>query len=175
MARKILFLSKVILVTACTFNSQAPEQTNAIEKTEKKIDDKSIYLEDSTTNQDDETLEVSDADERFSFEKFYQQFSSDSAFQINNIDFPVEYLTYDPSGDSIITEYLDRSEWQFVDLTYDSSSLTRRYDKYRQEISVWTDSAVVGFKGVDNGIFVEYNYKRYNQTWSLISWSDFSF
>ena len=66
-------------------------------------------------------------------------------------------------------ETISKYDWELLDLTYDSTYVTREYDKYEQMISFRNDSAIVSLRGIDNGIYADYFFKLIDNKWFLVT------
>ena len=91
------------------------------------------------------------------FEDFLLNFNNDSIFQVSRIIYPFKVRNVDIEDLEMI-EYIEKANWQHLDLTYDSSNFYRKYSKYKMIIKNTGDSAIVGYRGIDNGIFSTYHF-----------------
>ena len=62
-----------------------------------------------------------------------------------------------------------------IDLSYDSTFLTRPYDQYYQAVRFTNDTAVVEIRGIDNGIYADYYFSLINKKWYLVTLYEASF
>ncbi len=149
---------------------------------------KEKVLKDSLYNSDDKvdvTEEISDSitellDEAkeqnqsvIMFQQFLEKFSSDSAFQINHTLFPFKIASYDIE-DNMDTSLISQDKWQFLNLQYDSIYAKREVNAYTQNIDVFQDSCIVSYKGIDNGIWIDYVFVRQYNDWMLSKEVDYS-
>lgn len=112
------------------------------------------------------------------FYDFLQKFSTDRIFQLKRIVFPVKAIVSDPTdeGMTIKEDRIEKQAWEHLDLTYDSTYVTREYDQYHQDVFFKSDSAVVELRGINNGIYANYYFKCENDgRWYLIALEETSF
>ena len=86
-----------------------------------------------------------ETNEEEEFEQFVQQFSKDESFQLKRIKFPINVIIPDTGdvGMAPTKESIGKYDWEQLDLTYDSTFLTRPYDQYYQVVRYKNDTAVV--------------------------------
>lgn len=112
------------------------------------------------------------------FKVFLDRFNTDFEFQKSRILFPfihesVEYDEIETENDGIffeeklITTETQESEWEKLDLTWDSSYAEREIDAYTQEIETVGDTTSIYYKGVENGIHLQIVFVSKNKQWYL--------
>lgn len=112
------------------------------------------------------------------FKVFLDRFNTDFEFQKSRILFPfiresVEYDEIETENgeihfqEKIITTETQESEWEKLDLTWDSSYAEREIDAYTQEIETVGDTTSIYHKGVENGIHLQIVFVRKNKQWYL--------
>lgn len=101
------------------------------------------------------------------FNLFFTKFKADSVFQKTRIVFPLIYETYVPSEDApeIKIEKVKESEWKYISFYWDPSYAKRNQDAYNQEISIKTDTTLINYNGVDNGISIQMIFKCKDKKW----------
>lgn len=121
---------------------------------------------------DNQTLEH---DEDFDF--FIENFNNKPTFQRQRVLFPLEATLLDPSdyGMQTINEEIYYQDWILLDFSYDSTYATRQMDRYEQSVRVYNDSTIIEHRGIDNGIFANYYFKKKEGKWFLNSFTDISF
>jgi hypothetical protein len=72
-------------------------------------------------------------------------------------------------------EVIEKQDWEYLDLSYDSTYVSRDYDQYLQRVRFTSDSAIVELRGIDNGIYANYYFKQNNGKWFLVGIEDTSF
>ncbi|HCY41799.1 MAG TPA: hypothetical protein DHV48_10655 [Prolixibacteraceae bacterium] len=108
------------------------------------------------------------------FVLFLKQFMSDSVFQMSRIKFPLKYKTlYDSDEESFLdtTLILNQSDWRFNYLYYGLKQLTNFSYSWSSEI-VENDEMLLFVSGVENGIYIQYFFKRIDNKWYLIKKND---
>lgn len=108
-----------------------------------------------------------------SFYEFLDEFKVDSLFQISRIDFPFHIIVWDME-DNVDLVTIEKSDWKYLDLTYDSAYYYRKIDAYKMLIEVTTDSAIVEYKGINNGIYFYYIFYNRSEKWFLNRLEDLS-
>lgn len=111
------------------------------------------------------------------FDLFLHKFSEQRSFQLNRIKFPINVIVPDEDHEGMapIEETVGRYEWEMLDLTYDSTFLTRPYDQYYQVVRFRSDTAVVEIRGINNGIYADYYFKLIDNQWFLVTLYEASF
>ncbi|WP_256014219.1 DUF4348 domain-containing protein [Desertivirga xinjiangensis] len=104
------------------------------------------------------------------FETFLTYFNSDSTFQVSRISFPLKVKETD--ADFELKEHvIEQATFRRMDFTYDKHDLNREYD---QSFTIKKDKATVEIRGIENGIFADYNFEKKNGKWMLITCTDSS-
>ncbi len=111
------------------------------------------------------------------FNRFIERFSKDSHFQLQRIMFPISVIVPDMGDEGMAPkeEVIGKYDWEQLDLTYDSTYLTRPYDQYYQVVRFTNDTAVVEIRGINNGIYADYYFSRINNDWYLVTLFEASF
>ncbi|HOO95811.1 MAG TPA: DUF4348 domain-containing protein [Proteiniphilum sp.] len=111
------------------------------------------------------------------FRRFIERFSNDSQFQLRRIKFPISVIVPDTGDEGMAPkeESIGKYDWEQLDLSYDSTYLTRPYDQYYQVVRFKNDTAVVEIRGINNGIYADYYFSRIDDEWYLITLYEASF
>lgn len=105
-----------------------------------------------------------------SFLKFLYHFSTDSVYQKERTRYPLIYQTYDESDfETEIIEYLPEDSLEFVNMLPNFSNLLLNESTYRD-----SDFRLVHFQGRDNGIYIEYHFKKIKGKWFYVRLVNFS-
>jgi hypothetical protein len=116
-----------------------------------------------------EEIEMPDVPD-FEFIEFMLNFSKDSIFQINHIDFPLSESFVDAELDyEVQNGSIKLSEWNFWKLTDEINGLMllsniEKENKYRN----------IFLSGIENGIWIKYTFKKFDNNWKLIRIEDYS-
>ena len=142
---------------------------------EKKNDASGSDRVDSTVIENNSTELTSMDSEDFNF--FVDKFSKDESFQMQRIKFPINIVVPDSDHEGMapIEESISRYDWEQLDLTYDSTYLTRPYDQYYQVVRYKNDTAIVEIRGINNGIYADYYFTLINKKWYLVTLYEASF
>ncbi|MDD4460601.1 MAG: DUF4348 domain-containing protein [Proteiniphilum sp.] len=125
--------------------------------------------------QDESNKELSSSEEDFI--RFIERFSRDEKFQLQRIKFPISVIVPDTGDQGMAPkeESIDKYDWEQLDLTYDSTYLTRPYDQYYQVVRYRMDTAIVEIRGINNGIYADYYFSRIDNEWYLVTLYEASF
>lgn len=112
-----------------------------------------------------------------SFDVFLKQFNQDTGFQLSRIAFPLEVFGYEEDEHYEFKEVsvpLPKEEWEHTSLNYGQESAQQTNDAFTQNVVAGRDSAFVQFRGVDNGIYVDYVFVLKKEGWYLVAIKDYS-
>ena len=111
------------------------------------------------------------------FRRFIERFSNDSQFQLRRIKFPISVIVPDTGDEGMAPkeESIGKYDWEQLDLSYDSTYLTRPYDQYYQVVRFKNDTAVVEIRGINNGIYADYYFSKIEDEWYLVTLYEASF
>lgn len=111
------------------------------------------------------------------FMRFVERFSNDSQFQLRRIKFPISVIVPDTGDEGMAPkeESIGRFDWEQLDLSYDSTYLTRPYDQYYQVVRFKNDTAVIEIRGINNGIYADYYFSKIEDEWYLVTLYEASF
>lgn len=166
MKRKIFFLllpTITILFISCNGKGQ---QSNRIEAED--------TLSNAVEQADTTVVQLTQEED---FKRFIERFSNDSQFQLRRIKFPISVIVPDTGDEGMAPkeESIGKYDWEQLDLSYDSTYLTRPYDQYYQVVRFKNDTAVVEIRGINNGIYADYYFSRIDDEWYLITLYEASF
>jgi len=106
----------------------------------------------------------------FEFVDFLSKFSEDTVFQTNHILFPLPALVIDYDNEdypivtkTILLEEWKQLQWGAINQLMVLSNIDSN-NKYRN----------LYFRGVENGIGVEYTFEKINGSWKMIRFEDYS-
>ncbi len=137
-----------------------------------KIDEKYQSLMDSMFPDVDRDYEINrdsllhNIDKDFNL--FFDLFSKDSIFQTSRIRFPLKRMTQEIEKDSPSIGWIKKEYWKFLKLE------NKVFDNYSIEIQENIDAAIIEIRGIENGIYVNFNFIKENDKWILILWEDYS-
>ncbi|MDD4631073.1 MAG: DUF4348 domain-containing protein [Proteiniphilum sp.] len=153
----------IFLFISCFQGSDEKNKEQGREKTEEEV------LMDSSND-----LTASYEEE---FDEFIRRFSTDESFQFERIKFPISVVVPDTGHEGMapMKESVGKYDWEMLDLTYDSTYLTRPYDQYYQAVRFRKDTAVVELRGINNGIYANYYFALIDKKWYLVTLYEASF
>ncbi len=169
---KNIIIIAILILTLTVFigcNNNKEDKRSSDISTETIVEKKSIE------NLPNPRLEKNEApkDCGLNFESFFTKFSNDSAFQKNRIQFPLKMVTvdvYDSENSSI--KNLSINDYSFMDFSKDKDAENRDNDKYKVELIKKNETTVYKKLGIDNGIYIEFKFKKEDNCWLLISIED---
>ncbi|WP_299260848.1 DUF4348 domain-containing protein [uncultured Aquimarina sp.] len=110
------------------------------------------------------------------FEAFFNRFSKDSVFQKSRVKFPLKMTYFDAYSSDTTTpeeEYIEQQDYQFFNLSNDSEAANRDIDRFRAKIEKKENDTYIYYQlGIDNGIRVEFEFKKENNCWLFVSLKD---
>ncbi len=153
----------IFLFISCSQGSGKKNMEQGGEKTEMKV---------LSNNPDDLTASGEEA-----FDQFIHKFSTEESFQFERIKFPINVIIPDTGHEGMapMPDSIGKYDWEMLDLSYDSTYLTRPYDQYYQVVRFEDDTAVVEIRGINNGIYADYYFTLINNKWYLVTLYDASF
>ncbi len=153
----------ILFLVSCSQGNGKENTGTGSEKSEK-----------NSRENDSSIVAVSQAEE---FDQFIQKFSSEESFQLKRIQFPIRVIipNTEHEGMAPMEETITKYDWEMLDLTYDSTYLTRPYDQYYQVVRYKNDTAVVEIRGINNGIYANYYFAMINKKWYLVTLYEASF
>ena len=110
------------------------------------------------------------------FHLFLEKFNHSEMFQMRRIKFPLPVIVpnMDDSAMRPVEDTITKYEWETIDLSYDSTYLTREYDQYYQVSYTSKDTTILKLRGVNNGIHIDYIFTLSENRWYLVSFKDAS-
>lgn len=151
------------ILTALIISFAACSQKKTAENISPKTTDKAVK-ESNTGNEED-------------FYDFLDKFNKDRIFQLKRVMFPVRATLANIADEGMapMNEMIEKYDWEHLDLTYDSTYLTREFDQYHQDVFFDTDSATIEQRGINNGIHANYYFKLKEGKWYLVGLEETSF
>lgn len=106
------------------------------------------------------------------FIKFYNQFASDTIFQVSRLEKPLEYVTTDPEDDfEILETVIDANSWRSLSPVLPVKKLVNI--NYGQPNDAESTSKILAVKGIGNGFSNVYFFKMNKQgSWKLYKFED---
>ena len=150
MTRVIIFLS--LIVFSC---GTKPSDTEKEFKTDSLTVETSIDKVSPNINED--------------FNKFFETFRNDSLFQLDRVSFPLTTMIWEIGDDNPRKTTIQKDDWRFLNFHYDESFAKRQLDPYTQEIKVYGDTVKLEIRGVDNGIYTDFEFARQKGKWYLVA------
>lgn len=108
------------------------------------------------------------------FNQFFEKFKNDSLFQRERIAFPMTALIWEMREDSLKKILINKDDWKFLDFRYEESFAKRQLDPYTQVIKAYGDTVKLEIRGVDNGIYTDFEFTMKSGKWYLVSEKDYS-
>ena len=116
-----------------------------------------------------------DLQEREDFFVFFQGFCTDSSFQLSRIKFPLIDTYLSSNLNRRITRKVQSSDWKFMQIKeFTSNTFEYYFASFNDRKLPDTDEMVYAIIGIENGIQVNYYFKRENGKWFLVKMEDLS-
>lgn len=159
----------VLVLISC---AQGSRKKGGISGEEDK--ERTINLTNKTTITNGKVAEEEKEEE---FDLFLRHFSKDKTFQLKRIQFPISVIIPDTGDEGMapMKESIGKYDWEPLDLTYDSTYLTRPVNQYYQVVRFRNDTAVVEIRGINNGIYADYYFTMIDKKWYLVTLYEASF
>lgn len=107
-----------------------------------------------------------------SFDVFFEEFARDSVFQKSRVKFPLEYFShyydFNLRKDTIKAEPISFENYYYYDFTKDREAIDQDFDKYTVHMEKSDVEVLYKFVGYDNGIMVNYRFKKKDNCWLLV-------
>ena len=108
---------------------------------------------------------------REDFYDFYHRFASDSSFQSERLSEPLLFSTVDPEDEfSVLETTLERGQWFAFRPPMPTEKLTNI--RYGQKETDESNTKIVEFKGLDNGLSNTLYFRRVHGKWKLYKFED---
>jgi hypothetical protein len=113
------------------------------------------------------------------FYEFIEKFNTDKTFQLSRIHFPYfsEFLDYDENNEDHVMNLnlISETEHQHLDLG-DIKDKYSENQEHTVQVEFYKDinSAAIIYKGIDNGIYVQFNFSQKDSKWYFMGVSDSS-
>ena len=107
--------------------------------------------------------------ENENFDGFFWNFMTDSAYQIQRIQFPLPYITWkEELGGEIDTIMIPKSDWEYDSFYINyANERTQIYDNFDLQLRK-TNQRLVHWYGVETGGDAKYYFEGHDGRWSLI-------
>jgi hypothetical protein len=116
-----------------------------------------------------EAIETSNQTTKEKFDDFIYKFIGDSLYQLDRIKFPLRSMQADSEDYGTIK----KEDWKIVRLFGTEEYKAQLYDNFKGELRD-TDERLFCWEGVENGINVQYKFRRLDGHWYLTEYNDFS-
>lgn len=153
----ICSLVYILIILTILINGCATKTVDTV--TSDKIKDSIIH---------DKVVTTTIGKEPKDFNEFFKIFTTDSLFQIERVKFPWTIMTSGVGEDAPIKELIDKKDRKYSSFYYEGNYTTRRTDAYTQKIKSYGDTLKLEIRGVDNGIYTDYEFVKDNNKWFLV-------
>lgn len=147
MVLRTLFVISLLLAGCSRSKTKVSEQP---------IDSMQVSSDSITKTETADTLNRDEILEGEKFEIFFEQFKSDSTFQIERVQFPFPSEVLDTDTDEFVKEFIPREKWRHLNFHYEENFATRDLDAYTRNFNIQSDKTLIEFRGVDNGIWIDF-------------------
>lgn len=120
------------------------------------------------TTEEKEPKTTNDKHTEEDFDHFFRLFNHDTVFQVSRINFPLKV--------KINNDDLELVDYVILKEEYTTVNLDKKPEErdYNQQIILKKDTVVIEQRGINNGVFIDYYFKRINGKWQLATWVDVS-
>lgn len=131
------------------------------------VDEKFAIVDSELSKLD--TLQKITGAKKEDFNDFIYKFISDSLFQLDRIQFPLRSALADSEDFGTIK----KTDWKIVRLFGTEEYKAQLYDNFKGQLRD-TDERLFCWEGVENGVNVQYWFRRIDGLWYLTGYMDFS-
>jgi hypothetical protein len=103
------------------------------------------------------------------FNTFLKFFNKDSVFQVSRVKFPLEITELETDNFESIKRIIKSNNYRMVQLIDNKDAKTAAYSLVT---NVKNNKVIIEIKGIDNGIYNEFEFEKINGKWMLITWND---
>lgn len=111
--------------------------------------------------------------DREDFFVFFQDFCLIKEYQLNRIKFPLKESYLSEDLNEILSKEIKREDWKYIKLkNFENNTIEYYFDDFNKLEIPDTDEKVYSIIGIENGISINYYFKRINGIWFLIKIED---
>lgn len=104
------------------------------------------------------------------FNDFIEKFSKDSMFQLSRTNFPLKTQFYDIVKDKDSVVYKDKSDFEMLDFSKKKS--VGQFNQWEQKRKIDKTNATIEIRGIENGIMIDFLFKKIEGIWMLVAIDD---
>lgn len=108
------------------------------------------------------------------FDVFFRKFARDSIFQMKHIKFPLKDSYPSDDYSKTNTDYVALKDCEYFDFTKDKEAYKKETDAYSVKDIKNQDTVFYNWRGVDNGIYIDFKFVFTNGCWQMVEISDHS-
>ncbi|WP_405377748.1 hypothetical protein [Nonlabens sp. Asnod3-A02] len=153
-----ILLILYILISACKQNKKDTQAEIITDKSKSELKNKT------------EIIIPENIDSEFKF--FLDFFNKDSTFQISRVDFPIKIKDFQKVEFELNERIINQSEYVLKNISINKTSEKEVFGEYEQIIIIENENALIEINGIENGIAIEYEFKKINGKWKLITWTN---
>ncbi len=106
---------------------------------------------------------------------FFQDFCKIEEYQFSRIEFPLTESVLSEDLNSTINKVFKRSDWKFIEIKkFENNSFDYYYNDFSKTKIPDSDEKVYSIIGIENGIAINYYFKRIKGKWFLVKIEDLS-
>ena len=99
----------------------------------------------------------------------FKDFCMIEEFQLNRIKFPLTDVYLSEDLNNTLTNYIKKSEWKYLAIKQFSNNTFEYYfDSFENQELPDKDEMVYSIIGIENGIQINYYFKRIKNKWYLV-------
>ena len=105
------------------------------------------------------------------FDDFFYKFRNDSIFQISRVQFPLRFEGLSDGYTKEEKSNINKQDWAYKQF-FSSEEYYVEISKSPDIKEKETGKRLLSFNGIENGIYVSYEFRLLNNKWFLIKWID---
>ena len=106
------------------------------------------------------------------FKLFLDFFNKDSTFQMSRVDFPIRVTDFHKIEFELSERMVSENEYYLKKFSINKTSEKENFGEYEQTITIENNKALIEIIGIENGIAVDYEFRKINGEWKLTTWTD---
>ncbi|QMU66262.1 MAG: DUF4348 domain-containing protein [Flavobacteriaceae bacterium] len=103
------------------------------------------------------------------FDIFFERFGKDSIFQKKRVKYPLKWLYYEGLEDSkLIVEMTNYKSYRFFNFIEDKNAFKKEYGAFEVVKLKERDTIIYQRRGLDNGLAIDFKFKKIDDCWFLV-------
>lgn len=161
MNQKIWLLFAFVLGFVASELSQNFRNSNAesSQTISKSVENQQIELKNASTSNSE------------NFDEFLQNFNSDSSFQISRIIFPLKKEALSQDFLEEVSFSIQKKHWRFLPILGSADFFIQISNPDEKGVEK-SNRKLLELNGIENGLYISYEFQLVDNQWFLVSWID---